>query len=77
MRDLQALLKTLMQIEIVSLQPQDALDSIAILVDLAHDLGSTEATSRALEWCEALSGSRLSPLNAALLDYYMLALVKN
>lgn len=52
------------------LPPQEALDHLGTLIDLAHELDKAEGTLHALQWCETLDGRELSASERAELDYF-------
>jgi hypothetical protein len=46
------------------------IESVALLVDAAGDLGREDGTAHALRWCDALELRRLTPQQAAELEYF-------
>lgn len=52
------------------IEPPDALDVIALLVDHAMDIGDLELNARALKWADQLEARLTADMDLALLDYY-------
>ncbi|NJD69048.1 MAG: hypothetical protein C3F12_07805 [Candidatus Methylomirabilota bacterium] len=56
--------------DILQLEPDDAISRIGDLVDLSTDLGREDGLHRAIDWCEQLKTSALSPGQQATLCYF-------
>ncbi|MGP0058553.1 MAG: LA2681 family HEPN domain-containing protein [Beijerinckiaceae bacterium] len=52
------------------LSAEHALDAVAQLIDHASDHGDADLTNRALDFCDALEGRELNPVQQVLLDYF-------
>lgn len=52
------------------LSNRDALDSLAMLIDLSGHIGKPDGTRRALEWCEQLDSRDFTHVERAEFDYF-------
>lgn len=62
--------QSLMGINISGLSVQEALDSVAQLIDLSGDFERTDGTDKAFQWLNEIEKHDLMSHQQALLDYY-------